>query len=431
MPRSHSAVRGPVIALAALVSPEPGAAKWQQIAYEGAFHGHAGGEFELTREVFERAIANFRRHPSYRPGAEQAPPEAVDAGTYDVIPWDFHHASEQAPTSGTIPVAGAPAQGWVLELAIRNGPGKAELWALTRFLEPLRTYVREGRYRSCSMTFYPNAVDPVTGQDIGPYISSVAATNDPFLQGMAPLAASRDELAREPGASVRSEPVDAVGSDGLRRDSRMDLLKLLAERLKIPADPEGVQRAIVLRLEAGETATAGLSAVLAALGVEDVAGATKKIADMFRQCSELEKAMPELKALREQKAAAEEKEAEAEVDSAMQAHRMPQAARVAMLALRRANPEEFRKAYPVAPAAQAHLTQPVFTQPTQLQRGPAAPPPPPGAARGTIDLSAYSGRNVTEQALAYLDATDPNAKRLSRQERFARARVIVAQATGG
>ena len=287
------------------------------------------------------------------------------------------------------------------------------------------------------MTMYPNATDPVSGAEVGAYISSVAATNDPFLQGMVPLAASRGAADADGAASGRSGPANgAVGSDGHRRDSRMDpTLKVLAERLDIPAEPEAVQKAVVIRLEAGESATTGLKSILGALGVEDVDGATAKIAQMFKQVDELEKAMPELSALREQKAATEEEKAEEEVGEAMQAHRMPPSAKVALLHLRRSNPDEFRKTYPRAPRDKAHLTQSIFaggSAATQLGAThgstPLAPPPAPGGS-GPINLSAYAGRNVTEQALAYLDATDPNAKKMSSHERYAHARRIVVSAT--
>ena len=57
------------------------------------------------------------------------------------IPIDFEHASEQDPTLGTIPTDGAPAQGWIIDLQDR---GAAGLWGLVEWLEPARTYVREG-----------------------------------------------------------------------------------------------------------------------------------------------------------------------------------------------------------------------------------------------------------------------------------------------
>lgn len=210
-------------------------------------------------------------------------------------------------------------------------------------------------------------------------------------------------------------------------------LKILAERLGIPAEPEAVLKAVALRLDAGQAAMTNLSAILAALGIEDVPGATAKIAQMFKSCAELEKAMPELGALREQKAAADDKTAEAEVDTAMQAHRVPPIAKAAMLLYRKTDAAKFHAEYPVAPGSRAYLTQPVFaggeSAGTQLgaPRGalPVLPPPPPGS-NAPVDLSRYAGRNITEQALAHLDATDPNAKRMSMLDRFSAARRIVA-----
>lgn len=191
------------VRLDAAPPPAPGAAtppaRWVQVAYSGKFRGHANGEFEFTAETFAKLIQNFRAHPSYRAGAPMADPAMIEAGSYDVVHWDFSHASEQNPTEGELPVVGAPATGWVLELDARPGPGgETQLWAYTRFLEPLRSYVREGRYKWASVTVYFNAVDPVSGAEIGPYMSSIAATNDPFLQGMVPLVAKR-------GGAVRAE----------------------------------------------------------------------------------------------------------------------------------------------------------------------------------------------------------------------------------
>ncbi len=157
-------------------------AVWVQIAAEGSYEGHHQGEFELTREVFEKLQENLRRHPSYRAGED-------GWGEAGVIAWDFHHESEKHGSQ--LAVVGAPAQGWTLDLDVRDGEKGVELWSLTRFLEPALSYVRDGRYQWSSMAIWPDAVDPVTGESIGWYLSSVALTNDPFIQGMAPLAAER------------------------------------------------------------------------------------------------------------------------------------------------------------------------------------------------------------------------------------------------
>lgn len=160
---------------------------WVQVAAEGNFKGYAGGavEFTFDSRVFEKIIANFRRHPSYTKGAD-------GYGAANVIPWDFHHASEMGPTEGTIPSSGAPAQGWIQELAVRfNAEGKAELWALTKWLEPAKSYIKEGRYQWASVSVVFDAIDARTGTNIGPVLTSVALTNQPFIEGMQKLAAER------------------------------------------------------------------------------------------------------------------------------------------------------------------------------------------------------------------------------------------------
>lgn len=142
---------------------------WNQLAKTGQFRGHPSGPFELTPQIFAEIVANFRATQNQR------------------IPIDFEHASEQDPTQGTIPTEGAPAQGWILDLDNR---GAAGLWGLVEWLEPARTYVREKKYRFFSPAIRFGAKDRVTGQPIGARMTSGALTNNPFLDGMAPLAAS-------------------------------------------------------------------------------------------------------------------------------------------------------------------------------------------------------------------------------------------------
>lgn len=57
-------------------------------------------------------------------------------------------------------------------------------------------------------------LDPVTGQDQGPTITSIAITNQPFIQGMAPLAARHPSAA---GVRARAAlTTTVVGADGQR-----------------------------------------------------------------------------------------------------------------------------------------------------------------------------------------------------------------------
>lgn len=154
---------------------------WIQIAAEGDYRGYGGGEkpFAFDEAIFNVIVRNLHNHPAYvRAG-----------GPTDVVAFDFSHASEGDPAD--IAVDGAPAQAWVQELEVRRGDMGVELWALTRFLEPMLSYRAQGRYKWTSVCVWPDQVDPVSGESIGWVLSSVAFTNDPFIQGMVPIAASR------------------------------------------------------------------------------------------------------------------------------------------------------------------------------------------------------------------------------------------------
>jgi len=161
--------------------------KWVEVTKEGDYQGYMGGlrPFRFTRADLDKMVANIKTHPSYKLDANNKP-------IGHVIPWDFNHASEADPTTGALPASGAPAQGWTLDLEVRNGAdGKAELWALTQFLEPARTYVKAGQYKWASVAVQFNTIDPVSGQNVGHTVTSIALTNTPFVEGMQALAASR------------------------------------------------------------------------------------------------------------------------------------------------------------------------------------------------------------------------------------------------
>lgn len=173
---------------------EDAPAVWQCVAYEGAWNGHPAGAFEFTRETFAQIVRNFRNDPRYarragQPPVTEATPEQIASGDYDVIQWDFHHAAEMP--AAQVAADGAPAQGWALELKQGEFQGKAALFVLTRWLEPARSYIRAGRYKWCSVSVWFSAPDPSTGQDQGAVLTSIAVTNNPFLQGLPSLRAQR------------------------------------------------------------------------------------------------------------------------------------------------------------------------------------------------------------------------------------------------
>lgn len=152
-----------------LLDDSEGKQVWIQLAKVGQFAGHPSGPFRLTPVEFEQIERNFRTTQNRK------------------IPVDFEHASEQDPTQGRIPTEGAPAQGWIVDVKNRGDLG---LWGLVEWLEPARSYIKQGKYRFFSPAIRFGAKDRVTGEPIGARMTSGALTNNPFLDGMAPLAAS-------------------------------------------------------------------------------------------------------------------------------------------------------------------------------------------------------------------------------------------------
>lgn len=147
---------------------------WIQLAKSGDFAGHSAGKFSLNAIVFNEIVRNF------------------EATENKLIPFDYEHASEQEPTSGSIPTSGAPAPGWVKQLEIRGAGPTAQLWGLVEWGDQARNQIRSGEYKFLSPAIRFNSRDRVTGKPIGARLTSVALTNQPFLDGMMPVAA-KDE----------------------------------------------------------------------------------------------------------------------------------------------------------------------------------------------------------------------------------------------
>ena len=211
--------------------------KWVHVATSGLYEGYRGGEqpFEFTREVFEDVVNNTRLHPSFKIGAD-------GFGDSDVIPWDFHHASERDATDGVIPFVGAPAQGWTSDFQIRPGADdRFQLWALTRFLDTAREYIKADQYRWASVALAFESTDPISGDKTGAIITSIALTNQPFIEGMNQLVASRQlsdaESVQLPHGDVGGyfTPLDAVSAiKGLFSLSETsDISEVMAEIGKI------------------------------------------------------------------------------------------------------------------------------------------------------------------------------------------------------
>lgn len=156
---------------------------WVQVALEGDYQGY-DPPFNLNRAIFQEMVDNLHKHPAFSLGAD-------GRGNADVIQWDFEHVSESIDDN--VAQIGAPAQGWVLDLEVRvGGDGKAQLWALTRWLPLAKEYIQGGQYKWASIAFYEHVRDQKSGADQGATLTSIAMTNHPFIEGMEALAARRD-----------------------------------------------------------------------------------------------------------------------------------------------------------------------------------------------------------------------------------------------
>jgi hypothetical protein len=209
---------GRVMALRALLPLIADDAKttWIDLAYEGAWEGHASGPFELTRAAFEQILANFE--------AQRNP-----------VPLDYEHASEWATE--------APAAGWIHKLEIRDAPGGARLWAFVELTAKAADQIRCGAYRFSSGVFDFGATDRKTGEPIGCRLRSAALTNQPFLDGQTPIALSqRAALALENQMNYTKkqllEALDLIKGSDVDMEQLEQVLAGLAAQAGKPAEPE-------------------------------------------------------------------------------------------------------------------------------------------------------------------------------------------------
>lgn len=176
--------------------------RWVQVCREGVFMGYRGGRqpFAFNRAHFDTVVANCHAHPRFTAGAD-------GEGTTDVIPWDYEHAATGLDDQTQVARKGLPAIGWSSDMQVRDDEeGKAQLWALTRFIGDALQFVKSGQYKDASVELDFHYVDHESAQDNGATVLSIALTNRPFVQGMEPIAATADwyPLAASPQEAFES-----------------------------------------------------------------------------------------------------------------------------------------------------------------------------------------------------------------------------------
>lgn len=131
-----------------------------QVLRTGVFHHPEYGQFEITDEILDSMVRNFKEV------APKAPTEMVV---------DFEHQS----TKGVVAVAA----GWVKDLVHQDGG----LFAIVEWTEEAAEMIRSDQYRFISPQFALEGEDKETGDKIGAELLSVALTNRPFIEGMDPV----------------------------------------------------------------------------------------------------------------------------------------------------------------------------------------------------------------------------------------------------
>jgi phage I-like protein len=150
------------------------------VAIEGEWMGHPAGPFSMDADKMQQCITRFE---------QQQNPLVVD----------YEHNSVQPGGDGR-------AAGWIHKLELRSGPGGAELWAMTEWTAKAADMIRSGEYRYCSPVIDFGGKDRESGEHVPVELFNVAITNNPFLDGMHPIALSRVAAAAAPGDDDEQKP---------------------------------------------------------------------------------------------------------------------------------------------------------------------------------------------------------------------------------
>jgi phage I-like protein len=404
--------------------------KWNMVALSGEYRGYRGGSqpFTFTKKTFDSMVMNIRNHPNYKAGAD-------GIGINPVIPWDFEHASSSA-SSSSVAVAGMPAQGWTYDLKVkRKKDGRYELWALTEFLEPAKTYIKTGKYRWASVTMNFDHVDPISNANLGPTLLSIALTNSPVIQGMEQIAASQTLVYDNKEQSVIDNGIDNETKQIAERTANQEAEKMseqfkisLSESLGVSVADDDIMAAvktgvslrseIVSELELSQNANTSivsaikelkndrkkLTALCETLEAKDDKEAIVKLGELLKDSKELEEMKPQLEELRKEKEVRLAKEIDADVNRVVAQNGWGDNMKTALTMLRKEDPERFAVDFPVLPEE----SKKVFASKADDKKEVSAK-----LAPKTIDISGYEGSNIYFKAIEYCKANVPRFVDLS------------------
>lgn len=291
--------------------------RWVHVAYEGKWRGYRTGEFTFTPSDLRQMVANLRTSPQYRPNSLGVTKEQILGGQYGVIRFDFRHLSEMPPAE--VPIGHQVAFGWVLEAEVRtaNEPGdasgvrakseKAEFWVFGYFGNKAADMINNHEIKWLSITAYPNSTDKVTAANVGWWVSSIALTPAPFLEGLTalPFQAEHDvrmeqqavEAEREAHKSkITDRPnTESVGTKNNERPSADDNGSKNVDRKNEGKMFKFAKKTMeMLGMKPDNEDMAEMSVAVDKMCMEHD-GMAKKLADMTAKCAEYEKQFGALK----------------------------------------------------------------------------------------------------------------------------------------
>ena len=324
---------------------------WVQVARYGEFQGHPQGPFRFDAQTFGEIIRNFRATQNQH------------------VQVDFEHASELHPEN--VATEGVPALAWVVDLDDRGADG---LWGLFEWVDPRAVeYVRANQYRYVSPAVQFGATDKVSGRPIGARLTSVALTNHPFLDGMAPVTASERATPEAPKRAVTTTPTTArfgvtpsdvhipalPGANTTTKAKKMD-----------PTETDGA--AEMAELKGAKDALAKLQREHAMLSDRYMAlcKSMREMADVSPETSE-DEALAKIAGIVEKMRAAQKAEAEQMADRAIAGHGLSEKARAKLVAHAMRDAADFAETYPKAVKVEAPAA------PTAMSDRAPAPPQRP------------------------------------------------------
>lgn len=297
--------------------------RWIHCANEGTYRGHHQGEFDLTPDVLAAFVRNLRASPQYRAGELDLDGKTYTGGVEPVIQFDYEHVSEMLP----VPERGAPAVGWVMDVELRKGAdGKLQLWAFADLGIDIRRQISDRQYRWVSIAFTLTGVHWITGEPIGPLLTSIAFTNHPYMQDLEPLAAANRVTSQPARAGLKPEgqSPEAHGEPSSHPTAGGSMSDALRARLcpifKINLAAADEQVAAVA--EEAVKASGDLTSLLESLGVSSAAEGLKIIPALRDARDKLAAYVTEIDKLFQQDVAVDAEIGSADVGAAMRAQKL-------------------------------------------------------------------------------------------------------------